>query len=181
MHETPHHPETGNRKFGLPAIWSANTRLLILGSLPGDYSLAHAQYYAHPRNQFWTLLGDVTELDLTGMAYAERLQALTQRGIGLWDVVHSATRPGSLDSALRTVNDNPLNALISRMPHVRAVAFNGLTASQRGCRLLSARPDISLINLPSSSPAYTVSLESKRSAWSVLRTILAEHHDEHSG
>jgi hypoxanthine-DNA glycosylase len=77
-------------KSGLPPIAAANTRLFILGSLPGEKSLSDGRYYAHPTNQFWRLVGSAIGEDLQQLPYKERLAVLSRRGIGLWDVVHAA-------------------------------------------------------------------------------------------
>ena len=88
-------------KRSFPPIADPCTRLLICGSLPGDRSLAAARYYAHPQNQFWRLLSPVAGVDLAPLDYDQRLAALLEARIGLWDVVASATRPGSSDAAIR--------------------------------------------------------------------------------
>jgi len=163
-----------DRKQGLPSIVAADTRLLILGSLPGDRSLAASQYYAHPRNQFWDLIGEVVAAPLRLMAYDERLECLRKHRIGLWDVVASAKRPGSLDAAIRDMETNPLPALVQSLPALAAIAFNGQTAFAKGSALLSTSPGIVLIALPSSSPAHAIGLARKRDAWLALRDVLKD-------
>src|ERR671921_2894770 len=86
---------TDGIKFGLPPIARADARLFILGSLPGDASLAAKQYYAHPTNQFWRLVGCAVGEELQALDYGERLERLAAHGIGLWDVIASASRSGS--------------------------------------------------------------------------------------
>jgi TDG/mug DNA glycosylase family protein len=130
------------------------TRVLILGSLPGEASLRAGQYYAHPRNLFWHLVGGVIGTDLAALAYPERLSALERAGIGLWDVIASARRRGSLDAAIRDHAPADLAALVARLPALRAVGFNGATAARLGRAALAAHPGLALIDLPSSSPAY---------------------------
>ena len=148
-----------------------STRLLILGSLPGQQSLRQMQYYAHPQNQFWRLVGAVIDTDLVALPYAARLVALKTAGIGLWDVVGSATRVGSLDSAIRDAETNDLAALVATLPALQAIAFNGATAYRIGSRLLTGSP--ALIALPSSSPAHaSMSFETKRTTWLALRAFL---------
>ena len=88
-------------KSAFPPSVDADTRLLILGSLPGDASIRQGEYYAHRGNAFWHLIGDVLEEDLRGQPYALRLKRLRARGVGLWDVIESAEREGSLDSRIR--------------------------------------------------------------------------------
>lgn len=159
-------------KRAFDPVVDANTRLLILGSLPGDASLKAAQYYGHPQNGFWRLVGGVIGVDLVALPYAERLEALKAAGVGLWDVIASARRPGSLDTAIRDVEAADLNQLVNSLPALRAVAFNGGTAARIGRRNLSLAAGIDLIDLPSSSPAYTRPLWEKAAAWSVLSTFL---------
>ena len=158
-------------KFSFEPVADAHTRLLILGSLPGEASLSRAQYYAHARNQFWRLVETVIGAPLPA-AYEARLEALLAHGVGLWDVVRQARRVGSLDSAIRDHRPNALMELVESLPALRAVAFNGGKASQLGRALLENRTGLPLLSLPSSSPAYTASLETKASAWSSLRAFL---------
>lgn len=159
------------RDQGLPPIVDRDTRLLILGSLPGQRSLAASQYYAHPQNQFWQLLSRVIGSALpTG--YDKRLAALARHHIGLWDVVASAVRPGSLDSSLREVEPNDLMLLVAALPALRAISFNGKTAARLGRRQLVHSSALVLVDLPSSSPAYTLAYEDKALRWSQLSQFL---------
>lgn len=160
-------------KRSFAPVVDRRTRLLVLGSLPGEESLARRQYYANPRNHFWRLAGAVTGADLAALPYEERLQALLAAGIGLWDTVGAATRRGSLDSAIRDHRSNDLAALAGSLPELRAVAFNGGKSAALGRPLLAARPDLALIPLPSSSPAYTLPFEEKLAAWSRLADYLS--------
>ena len=156
-------------KAGLPAIARPDAQLFVLGSLPGDASLAARRYYAHPMNQFWRLLGDAIGEELHGLSYEERLGRLAQRRIGLWDVIASAARSGSLDQSIRNAEHNQLEHLMSDYPRLRAVAFNGSTAARVGRKLIGDPPDyISLIDLPSSSAANTTPYAHKVAIWSRL-------------
>jgi hypoxanthine-DNA glycosylase len=156
-------------KIGLPAIARPDARLFILGSLPGDASLAAARYYAHPTNQFWRLLGHVLDEDLQALSYGDRLDRLAVRGVGLWDVIASARRPGSLDQAIRDAEHNCIDQLLRNYPELCAIAFNGSTASVAGRRLIGEEQvGVALIDLPSSSAANTRRFAEKAAAWSVL-------------
>lgn len=161
-------------KRAFDPVVDANTRLLILGSLPGDASLKAGQYYGHPQNGFWRLIGGVIGADLVAPPYPERLEALKAAGVGLWDVIASAERPGSLDAAIRNAEAADLNRLIDSLPLLRAVAFNGGTAARLGRRSLTPRTGLRLIDLPSSSPAYTRPLAEKAAAWAVLEPLLRD-------
>ncbi len=149
-----------------------DARLFILGSLPGDASLAAQRYYAHPRNQFWRLLGLVIGQELAAMPYEDRLERLAERRIGLWDVVGSAVRLGSLDQAIREPGHNAIHRLVEDYPDLRAIAFNGTTASAIGRKLLREADAVTLIDLPSSSPANTRPLAEKAAGWLRLRSFV---------
>jgi TDG/mug DNA glycosylase family protein len=156
-------------KSGLPAIARSDVRLFILGSLPGDASLAARRYYAHSTNQFWRLLGAAIGEDLQPMSYDDRLDNLAQRRIGLWDVIASAGRPGSLDQAIRAAEHNRIEHLLHDFPELQAIAFNGATSAVIGRRLIGQPPaHLSLIDLPSSSAANTRPFLEKLVAWSRL-------------
>lgn len=158
------------RKSSFPPVVDDRTRIIVLGSLPGEESLRQRQYYAHPQNRFWELVGDALNIDLRALAYADRLVALGEHGVGLWDVIADARRRGSLDSAIRKPRGNDLAALARSLPALRAIAFNGRKSAQTGRKLLGKSGAAwRLIDLPSSSPAYAaMPLAEKRRHWSEI-------------
>lgn len=155
-------------KVGLPPIAHSGARLFVLGSLPGNASLAARRYYAHPQNQFWRLVGFVIGEDLHALPYETRLQRLAEHRIGLWDVIAAAARRGSLDQAIRSPGYNRIEVLLEQYPQLEAVAFNGGTAAAIGRRLIRGDSLVTLIDLPSSSPANTRPFAEKAAAWSRL-------------
>ncbi len=156
-----------------PPVVDARTRVLILGSLPGEASLAQSQYYAYKHNQFWRLVGDVIGQDLPGMDYTERLQTLLVHHVGLWDVVAEAKREGSSDSNIRGHAGNDLVGLIESLPKLAVIAFNGGTAERIGMKALGLHGDRHrIVRLPSSSPAHTAPYSEKLQAWRELRSWL---------
>jgi hypoxanthine-DNA glycosylase len=155
-------------KFGLPPIARNDAQLFILGSLPGEASLAARRYYAHPTNQFWRLLGGALGEVLQSLSYEERLERLAERRIGLWDVIASASRRGSLDQAIREAEHNRIQHLLHDFPELKAIAFNGSTAAVAGRKLMGDAAGLTLIDLPSSSAANTTPVAEKALAWSVL-------------
>jgi len=157
------------RKTSFPPVVDRDTRVLILGSLPGDASLRAARYYAHPQNQFWRLLSPVVGIDLPPLPYPDRLTALQAAGIGLWDVVASATRPGSSDAAIRDAAANDIATLIRELPVLRLVAFNGGTAWKHGRTMVGDTPSVML---PSSSPLHTIGVAAKQPAWDAIGSYL---------
>lgn len=167
-------PDDRDMQHCFPPVTRPDTRLLLLGSLPGAMSLAAQRYYANPRNQFWRLAGAVIGHDLEALAYEERLEALLDARIGLWDTVAAATREGSLDQAIRLHEASDLAGLAASLPALRAVGFNGGKSAAIGRRQLAGREDVALLDLPSSSPAYTLPFETKRESWLQLRRYLDE-------
>jgi hypoxanthine-DNA glycosylase len=161
------------RKRCFDPVVDGNTRLLLLGSLPGDKSLAAQEYYGNPQNKFWTLMSEVIGSELTPLDYGARLQSLLRHGVGLWDVVAEAHRPGSLDSRIQNRADNDLLGLLARLPGVQAIAFNGGTAGKLGMKLLGEQLSrYEIFNLPSSSPAYTLAYSEKLAKWKLLTHAL---------
>ncbi|MBS0321028.1 MAG: DNA-deoxyinosine glycosylase [Proteobacteria bacterium] len=151
---------------GLAPVVGRDARILILGSFPGVASLAAAQYYAHPRNHFWTILGTVLDEPLPALPYPARLARLKARRVGLWDTIVACQRSGSLDASIR----NPVRGEIERIARVarnlEAVAFNGNTAARAEPAWRDA--GYATLRLPSTSPAYTRPLAEKTAAWRAL-------------
>lgn len=146
---------------GLPPVAAPHTRLIVLGSFPGAASLAARQYYAHPRNQFWTILSTLWQTDLRALAYEARLDELRRRGLGLWDVYASCRREGSLDSAIEDAVPNDLAGLFATLPRLRAVAHNGGESARALALTRTLVPQA--VRLPSSSPA--------NAGWSLARKV----------
>lgn len=168
-----------SRKRCFDPVVDDRTRLLVLGSLPGERSLLLQEYYGNRQNKFWSLMSEVIGVELVPLDYASRLEALQRRGVGLWDVVAEASRQGSLDSKIRERNDNDLHDLLTRFPNIKAIAFNGGTAGRLGIKVLGAQAAAySIVELPSSSPAYTLSYADKAKRWLALRTLIEKLQTE---
>jgi hypoxanthine-DNA glycosylase len=149
---------------GLPPVIGRRTRLVVLGSFPGVASLEAGQYYAHPRNHFWPILGAIWGLDLRALPYRERLAEVRRRGLGIWDVYAHCRREGSLDSAIEDAVPNDLASLRRRAPKLQAVAHNG-GESARAMAVTRAL-GLAVLRLPSTSPANASwSFERKLAAW----------------
>lgn len=155
-------------------IAASDARVLILGSLPGQVSLQQRQYYALPRNQFWKIMGELFGHP-PDLPYSERAARLIQRGISLWDVCHSAYRPGSLDSSIRHPISNSFLTFFDGHPQLKLICFNGAKAAQLYERdvlplLPPAMQQLWRQTLPSTSPANAgVSYAEKLASWSIVR------------
>jgi hypoxanthine-DNA glycosylase len=152
------------RLEGLPPVAGRDARLLVLGSFPGAASLAAQQYYAHPRNHFWPILGALWKVDLLALSYARRIAEVRRRGLAVWDVYAACRREGSLDSAIEQAEPNDLAGLAARLPKLAAIAHNG-GESARAMRITRAL-GLPVHRLPSTSPANASwSFERKLAAW----------------
>lgn len=141
-----------------------HTRCLVLGSFPGAASLAAQQYYGHPRNHFWPLLGAIWQVDLAAMPYRRRLAEVRRRGLGIWDTYASCRRLGSLDAAIEAPQANDFVAALRRAPGIALVLHNG-SESARTARIFRAL-GLPTLRLPSTSPANASwSFERKLAAW----------------
>lgn len=159
------------RLHGLPPIADANTRLIVLGSFPGVASLRAQQYYGHPQNAFWRILGALWKRPLLQSGYAVRVAALREHGLGVWDVYASCEREGSLDADIREATLNDLPGLRVLCPRLQAVAHNGGESFRhaRHTRTLG----LPVYRLPSTSPANAGwSFERKLAAWA---DVLSAH------
>ena len=136
----------------MPPVIDKRARILILGSFPSTASLAAQQYYAHPQNQFWRILGEVIGQPFQEMDYPTRIAAVKASGIAIWDVFASCERAGSLDTAIRHATPNPLEELKESASALRRVCFNGRMAARR-VREIEAL-GFETVVLPSTSAAH---------------------------
>jgi double-stranded uracil-DNA glycosylase len=155
---------------GLPPVVASDARVLILGSFPGDASLAAGAYYAHPRNHFWPLLAAVLDEPLTTLPYPARLVRLKAHGVALWDTIVACRRAGSLDSSIRDAQRGEVNRIKTRAPGIRLVGFNGGTAARAEVKWREA--GYATLVLPSSSPAFTRPFAEKLAAWRAIAAFL---------
>jgi double-stranded uracil-DNA glycosylase len=149
-----------------------DARLLILGSMPGAASLGAQQYYAHPRNAFWPIMGAVLGFD-PALPYPARLAVLQAGGVALWDVLAACRRVGSLDAAIEadSIEPNDFAGFLARQPAIVRIAFNGGAAETLFRRHVLPQLDaparqIERIRLPSTSPAHAgLRFDDKLAAW----------------
>lgn len=152
---------------GLLPLVSPQTRLLVLGSFPGQASLTAQRYYAHPQNHFWKILRTLWPDHPAGVAagdYVACTEWMLSRGLGLWDVYAACEREGSLDSAIRHAQVNDLTGLRQQCPGLQAIAHNGSESFKHTRH--SAALGLPVYRLPSTSAANASwSFERKLAAW----------------
>ena len=153
---------------GFPPVARADARILVLGSLPGQKSIAEQQYYAHPQNAFWPIMRELFGIDGD---YDARCKQLEAHRIALWDVLASSVRPGSMDAAIRldSARPNDFRRFFAAHAEIRLVAFNGRKAEDMFRRFVAADclgDAVLRVGLPSTSPAYAaMPFSGKLSAW----------------
>ena len=158
------------RVFCFEPIENTASTVLILGSMPGKASLAAGEYYAHPRNVFWTIMGELIGAH-PGLPYQDRLKILRCSGIALWDVLGSCVRAGSLDSRIEADSavPNDFRSFLLKHPGITRVFFNGAKAEQYFLKYV--RPSLESASLkyqrlPSTSPANAgITYGQKLLAW----------------
>jgi len=153
---------------GFPPVARADARVLILGSLPGQKSIAERQYYAHPQNAFWSIMRELFGIEGD---YPSRCKQLTMHRIALWDVLASSVRPGSMDADIRldSAQPNDFRGFFAAHAEIRLVAFNGRKAEDMFRRFVAAdclNGAVAYVALPSTSPAYAaMPFSGKLFAW----------------
>lgn len=160
--------------YSFPPIAAPHSHTLILGSMPGIMSLQMQQYYAHPRNAFWPIMGELLDFDPLA-PYPLRTTALQNARIALWDVLQSCSREGSLDTAIdkNSIVPNDFAQFLAEHRHIERIFFNGATAETIFRRHvlpeLENQGDWQLLRLPSTSPAHAaLSIPAKTQAWRII-------------
>jgi hypoxanthine-DNA glycosylase len=153
-----------------PLIWE-DSKVLILGSVPGVKSLEMQEYYANPQNKFWRILFDLFQEDFS-TDYSEKLKFLEKNHLALWDVIDTCERNGSLDSKIINEESNDIQKLLTDFPNIKTIFCNGQKSFKNLQKILNKDHKIPRFALPSTSPAYTISYENKLMEWSVLKSQL---------
>ena len=157
-------------KAGLPPLLDGNTKVLILGSFPGQESLKKKQYYANPSNQFWRLMKDLLQWKVIPEEYEKRRALLLKSGIGIWDVFKSCSRESSRDHKIRNAKVNNIDLLLKNHAQIKAVFCNGKKAFKCLQEVCTINTHIGC--LPSSSSALAMSLNIKVGKWRKIQEYL---------
>ena len=151
-----------------------NSRVLLLGSMPGRVSLEKRQYYAHPLNQFWDIVYSIFEMR-PDKRYEDKIAFLKLHKIALWDVIRECERSGSADSRITNPVMNDFSHLLGQFPHIKFILFNGNTTRQLFQRHKKTfnTDQVGLIGLPSSSPAHArIKMNGKLAKWMVIKDLV---------
>ncbi|MCB1790021.1 MAG: DNA-deoxyinosine glycosylase [Gammaproteobacteria bacterium] len=170
------------RLRSFPPLSCAESRVLVLGSMPGAASLAAQQYYAHRHNAFWPIMCDLFDIDPT-QPYDARCRSLLRAGVAVWDVLEQCRRVGSLDADIEkgSIVANDFRGFFDTYPRIGTVFFNGATAQNlfrrhvaRGLSDATLRA-LQQVRLPSTSPAHAAMTRSqKAAAWAAVREALEQ-------
>ncbi|WP_294298781.1 DNA-deoxyinosine glycosylase [uncultured Chryseobacterium sp.] len=160
-----------DRISSFPPIIDRSSRILILGSIPGVKSLEKQQYYGHPQNKFWKIIFELLNEDFTD-DYSKKIEVIKKHHIGLWDVIDSCERKGSLDSEIRNEEANRIEDLLEDHPNIKAIFCNGGKSFKNLQKILGKNYKIPVFLLPSTSPLHTVSFETKLEEWKKIKIFL---------
>ena len=160
-----------NRIFSFPPIVFNDSKILILGSVPGAKSLEMQEYYAHPQNKFWKILFEIFNENFTTI-YSEKLAFLKKSKIAVWDVIDSCERVGSLDSKIMNEESNDILKLLEEYPNIEAIFCNGGKSFKNLQKMAGKDFEIPIYLLPSTSPLHTISFEKKLEDWKVILNFI---------
>ena len=151
-----------------PPIANKDSKILILGSIPGVKSLEMQQYYAHPQNKFWKIICEIFNEEFT-TNYQQRIEILEKHHIALWDVIDTCERKGSLDSEIRNEEANKIEELLQNFSNIKAIFCNGQKSHKNLQKILGKKFRMPIIVLPSTSPAYAgLSYFDKLKSWYII-------------
>jgi len=157
--------------FSFPPIATLNSKVLILGTIPGEKSLKLNQYYGHGGNTFWKLIFDIYEEPFS-LIYDKRKDVLINNHIALWDVLQACEREGSADNSILMEEANNFKSFFENHLDIKLIAFNGQNAESYFLKYSNYKPDVSYITLPSTRPANTwKTFDEKLTEWKILKTI----------
>ncbi|MCW3161666.1 DNA-deoxyinosine glycosylase [Chryseobacterium oryctis] len=160
-----------NRISSFAPIINQDSKILILGSIPGVKSLEMQQYYAHPQNKFWRIIFELFQEEFTE-DYNQRIQVIQQNRIALWDVIDSCERKGSLDSEIRNEEANQIPELLKEYPNIKAIFCNGGKSYKSLKKMLGKDFQVPIHLMPSTSPLHTISFERKIEKWKLILTFM---------
>ncbi len=156
--------------FSFPPIINEQSKILILGTMPGKDSLKFNEYYAHSRNAFWKIMFTLFNQPFSS-DYKTKQALLLNNNIALWDILKACERESSLDSDIIGEEPNDLEILLKNHPQINHLIFNGKSAVNYFMKYKKEN-SLPFKVLPSTSPAFTISIERKLSEWSIITGLM---------
>ena len=147
----------------------SDTKILILGTMPGIASLENQEYYAHPRNHFWRIIYKLYSDQEVPTLFSDKIKLLQANSIGIWDVLENCERKGSLDMHIKNYKENDFESLFKKFPAIHKIAFNGKESHKYFFKKFGQIKGITYYVMPSTSPANTMSFEKKLEIWSAIK------------
>lgn len=155
-------------KFALPPLIDNSSRILILGTMPGDQSIARQQYYGNRGNHFWKIMFLIFDKDYS-LSYDDRKALIKANRIALWNVLASCIREGSSDARITNEVANDFTDLHIQYPAIRYIFFESKTAARWYQKYVIPHPDILYHTLPSTSGLNAgISFSQKVEMWQIV-------------
>ena len=186
MKHTSKQVSSQHQVIGFPPLLAGrdeHVTVLVLGSAPSVKSLQFQQYYAHPQNAFWWIMGQLFDFDHQ-LAYEQRYKLLNEKGVIVWDVLESCERQGSLDSRIKTESEvaNDIPMLLNHYQSINRIVCNGgvsLKLLKRHHHQLFGQ-HYEILKMPSTSPANArLSKQEKLEQWAALKLPSQEPYIGH--
>jgi len=156
------------RKVAFAPIVDSASKILLLGTMPGEESLKKLQYYGHKQNQFWKILFTLYNEPLAS-DYEKQVAFLYEKRIALWDVLQSCEGKGSLDSNIKNEIPNDFKSFFAEYPQIKYVFFTSRKAESFYKKYVGFELDKIFQALPSPSPAYAaMKFDDKVDRWKLL-------------
>jgi hypoxanthine-DNA glycosylase len=163
-------------KISMPPVAGDGPNVLILGSMPGEVSLNHQEYYAHPRNHFWPIISAYLEIPVQDLSYHEKKEVLKSSKLALWDVVKECRRSGSLDSGIKDAVPNDILSMLETYPTITSIGLNGRKAYQLFNKLIKVPDHIYITYLPSTSPVPGKNVKTYKEKEAIWKEFLNTHN-----
>ncbi|MBE0393613.1 DNA-deoxyinosine glycosylase [Flavobacterium sp. PL002] len=145
---------------------NSETKILVLGTMPGIASIEKQEYYAHPRNHFWKIMYTLLSEIPVDEKFENKIKLLQNHHIGLWDVLENCERKGSLDVNIKNQKENDFESLLEKYPGIKKIVFNGKESHKYFFKKFGQIKGITYYVMPSTSPANTMSFDKKLEYWS---------------
>ncbi|MBW3519462.1 DNA-deoxyinosine glycosylase [Flavobacterium sp. NKUCC04_CG] len=158
-------------KYSFPPLITTNSRILILGTMPGEKSLQCQEYYGNKQNHFWKILFKVFDRTFTA-DYESKKILLEEFDLALWDVLERCERQGSLDSKIKGEIPNDLMGLLRKFPNIKYIVFSSKNAEKYFYKYFTKTPELEYVTLPSPSGANaTMRLDQKIENWKKITQL----------